>query len=959
MPIRDIRQMGPGPELHADVCIVGSGPAGLTVAAELFGSSVRVCVVESGGQTVDRALEDLDAIECIGLRRAPQNLVRSRLLGGTSHLWSGRCGLFDAIDYMERPWLPLSGWPIDHESIAAYVDRASRILKIGPDLHTARADRLWQASLDRQGWDASKLLPVVWQFSKHDLEDNLPARDFVKKGPAEAENIGVLQHGGAVRPVNFAEAHIAELQRNQNIDVVLNATATSIETNAAGTRVQAVVVRSLEGIERRVLAETVVLACGGIENARLLLASSVASSGGVGNATDQVGRYLADHALVPIGTYQGEGCRALRYRLGNRWLDHRRQKFVYNVGLRLSPSVQLQEQLLNCSLHLYEFGAQPNSVSSAAKALRQLKHGRLDGELLGNARAAVGHPMELLHGAYLRYAHHRPALGRASEVGLGCIVEPQLDADSRITLSSQRDPLGMPRARIDWRCAELEHRTAQRMAELVYADMTRLGMALPKRETWLDEGLAAFRARMHDGAHPMCSTRMASDPRKGVVDANCAVHGIAGLYIAGSSVFATPSHMNPTMMIVALSLRLADHLKSRIAARTAIASAGPTEKPIVRGKHASGRPARVGLIGAGHRVLSHYLPVLRSLSADFQVVGVTSRSQESAERVAGEIACGVFRDAASLVSEAKADFLIAAVSPAAIDGFLPGLTGIPVPLLLETPFAWNVRRGRKTLQAFQKCGMIVGVAEQFPYLPAEQLKRKVIELGILGRIVGVHNDHAVFDYHGIATLRSYLAWNQKPTGISATVARVPRSDPPASGLGSEPDIWMHGAIALSDGTNLVHHYSSDYFDSPIRGPRALRVYGTTGYIVGDTITLQGPDGSPSTSSFNREVGDGCLQSISIDTPSGAVRWSNPFADHRFSDEQIGIAMHLMQMRNVVFSGGEPIYSAERALEDSEILTAMSFSAGMQGKPVRWPLNANAERIKSQARAMTRKLRRHW
>ena len=96
MPIQDLRLMGPGPDLRVDVCIVGSGPAGLTVAAELLNSSVRVCIVESGGHTADSALGDLDAIESVGIRRAPQHLVRSRLLGGTSDLWSGRCGLAGA-----------------------------------------------------------------------------------------------------------------------------------------------------------------------------------------------------------------------------------------------------------------------------------------------------------------------------------------------------------------------------------------------------------------------------------------------------------------------------------------------------------------------------------------------------------------------------------------------------------------------------------------------------------------------------------------------------------------------------------------------------------------------------------------------------------------------------------------------------------------------------------------------
>jgi choline dehydrogenase-like flavoprotein len=141
------------------------------------------------------------------------------------------------------------------------------------------------------------------------------------------------------------------------------------------------------------------------------------------------------------------------------------------------------------------------------------------------------------------------------------------DADSRITLSERRDRLGMRLPKVDWRSHPDEARTMHRMAELVSDELERIGLPKPVLADWVRDK-AQIPASFVDVAHPSGTTRMSSDPGKGVVDADCEVHGVEGLFVSGSSVFPTAGHCNPTQMIVAMAIRLSDHLKVRRARST-------------------------------------------------------------------------------------------------------------------------------------------------------------------------------------------------------------------------------------------------------------------------------------------------------------------------------------------------------------------------------------------------------
>jgi nucleoside-diphosphate-sugar epimerase len=159
--------------------------------------------------------------------------------------------------------------------------------------------------------------------------------------------------------------------------------------------------------------------------------------------------------------------------------------------------------------------------------------------------------------------HDRAVTHKLTHAGLLCSVEQRPDPESRIRLSHRRDRLGLPIAQIDWRINKQEKASVARLGTLIRQESVRLGLPAPALVPWIREGHYE-RAEFADVAHPTGTTRMGHDPRESVVDENCQVHGVSGLFVAGSSVFPTAGHANPTLMIVALAARLADRLRAQL-----------------------------------------------------------------------------------------------------------------------------------------------------------------------------------------------------------------------------------------------------------------------------------------------------------------------------------------------------------------------------------------------------------
>jgi choline dehydrogenase-like flavoprotein len=288
-----------------------------------------------------------------------------------------------------------------------------------------------------------------------------------------------------------------------------------------------------------------------------LLASRRAISAGLGNQNDLVGRFLMDHPRGRLGAFDVANSEPLQRWLGVYNLKSSKGSHRFRHGLRLSPNYQRNNGLLNCAVWLNEFVTEDDPWNALARILR----GR--GTLAKDA-LFVASNLGLVAKGLNQFLIQRNGMPRKLDrLELLCIVEQQPDPESRITLSDRVDRFGVPISRINWKINQQEERTVRTIGRLVQAEFRRLSLNELCLDDWLvrDEGLPLS---FPDIAHPTGTTRMSTSPKSGVVDPNCQVHGVRGLFVAGSSIFPTSGHANPTHMIVATAIRLADFLKEQI-----------------------------------------------------------------------------------------------------------------------------------------------------------------------------------------------------------------------------------------------------------------------------------------------------------------------------------------------------------------------------------------------------------
>lgn len=550
MAIRDLRTAPENTLLHADVAIIGGGPAGITIARELANTSIRVLVIDSGGVEFDPEVQSLNAVENIcepfqrdgieapgrgyagnlqWLNDIPAFELRNRLLGGSTHTWVGKCAAFDEIDFAARPWLPHSGWPIGRRDLRIVLDRAAALLNLGPNLYDERLYEWLHSRPVDLGLDRDLLRPFFWQFSHE--------RDRRSE------------------PTRFAR--IARRIDAKNVDLLTYATVTEINLDPHGRRANSLNVTSLTGSKAVVNAKTVVVAAGGIENARLLLASNSLMKTGIGNGRDAVGRYLADHPRASLARVSGRDIDTIAKHFNFYGLPHMRRTHFYLHGLSLSPEIQAREGLTNCAT----YPVQIHAADDPWGALKRLSRGQR--HTLARDLSAVGRsPAMIVSGLYNRFVRKLGLPHRSVELRFDVMAEQRLNADSRVTLSDKSDRFGRPLPKVDWKIGATEIRSMKRLAQLMSMEFARVGLPRPELAAWIAEG-DDDKAAFMDMAHPSCTTRMGTDPLTSVVDPNAMVHGVDGLFIAGSSVFPTGGHANPTLMLVTLAIRLADHLRAR------------------------------------------------------------------------------------------------------------------------------------------------------------------------------------------------------------------------------------------------------------------------------------------------------------------------------------------------------------------------------------------------------------
>jgi choline dehydrogenase-like flavoprotein len=497
---------------------VGAGAAGISMALEWIGARQRVLLLEGGGFDFEPAMQELYRGENVGLPYYPMHAARLHYFGGTTGHWAGFCSTFDPIDFEPRAWVPHSGWPIRRAELDPFYARAQRVLELGPYEYGAEDWQRRDPALAPLPLDRRAVWTKMWQFSA---------------------------------PTRFGTRYRAPVVAAPNVHLYTYANVCEIEANESATAVEGLRVRTLDGKEHRVRARRYVLACCSIQNARLLLASNRQAAAGLGNAHDLVGRYFMEHLEMPSGDLVLDARHAANTTM-----------YAFDFGrtkargeLALSAAVQREHHVLNATVSL-----EPGTAGEAVKSTFQwMSPERMEAMRAWEKGGRVGpSPLDLPD----QPAATTPA-GPRRFFHLMTRQEQAPNPESRVTLSRERDALGVPRARLDWRLTSLDRRSFAAFYEVLGRELGKSGVGRVQMYDWVLAGGASWPTNLSGGWHHMGTTRMHEDPKQGVVDANCRVHGVGNLYVAGPAVYPTAGAVNPTLTLVALTLRLSDHLKAR------------------------------------------------------------------------------------------------------------------------------------------------------------------------------------------------------------------------------------------------------------------------------------------------------------------------------------------------------------------------------------------------------------
>jgi choline dehydrogenase-like flavoprotein len=428
------------------------------------------------------------------------------------------CAPFDEIDFMKRDYVPGSGWPIVRKDLDPFYARANEKLKLGPYEYDIEYWQKERSNLNAFPVDKNVVWHKMWQLS--------PVSGF---------------KGG------MSKEYKDDIVNARNIHLYTYATVVDVVGNENVSNITHVQVKNLQGKSHTVKAKHFILAGGAIQNARILLASKSQAKNGLGNDHDVVGRYFMEH---------------LEIMTAELWLlkPFRTNLFTYDFDsgktglwceLAITKDVQIKHQMLNGTTGLNPLMVEEHKNKSVMEAWQD-----------EDPRKAADN-MRRTWQATDSLAHVGGAIERAYEFQTR--IEQAPNPDSRVTLDTEKDELGVPRANLHWALTDLDKRSVRTLNLLIGQQLGRAGVGRVRLKEFLrDEHDMSWPVGTGGGWHHMGTTRMGTDPTKSVVDSNCQVHGINNLYVAGSGCYVTSAAPNPTLTIVALSLRLSDYVKGKL-----------------------------------------------------------------------------------------------------------------------------------------------------------------------------------------------------------------------------------------------------------------------------------------------------------------------------------------------------------------------------------------------------------
>ncbi|NNE02857.1 MAG: GMC family oxidoreductase [Eudoraea sp.] len=530
----DARDLPDNSIINGDVCIVGAGAAGLSIALDWMDSPYKIILLESGGFEFDNAVQDLIKGTTSGQKYYPLRASRLAFFGGTTGHWAGMCSPMDPIDFEKRDWVPHSGWPIKRQDLDYYYEKAHKTIQLGP-----------------YNYDLN-----YWQQQDPDLK------------PFDLDNNVVWTKLWQINGLRFGPTYADTIKEAKNVHLYTYATLTNILANEEVSDIREVTIKNTAGKTHTVRAKHFILAGGTIQNARMLLASNTQAIKGLGNDNDNVGRYFMEHLEIQSAElWLYKPLNAKLYSFGNIYAE-----------LSISENAQREHRILNGTA-----GLSPLSIARHTKPRMEIYQNDDPQKSMDNVmkiwmEAAIEANTELYGeevddsaitegGKFAKLIALFDKLSMTNTFEFQTRIEQAPNPNSRVTLGRERDALGMPRVNLHWQLTELDKRSIRTKYQLIGQQMGLAGLGRVKLKGFLQDELdnTSWPEGTNGGWHHMGTTRMSDDPKKGVVDANCQIHGIHNLYVAGAACFATSSAPNPTLTLVALSLRLSDHIKNKMA----------------------------------------------------------------------------------------------------------------------------------------------------------------------------------------------------------------------------------------------------------------------------------------------------------------------------------------------------------------------------------------------------------
>lgn len=511
---KDLQDLNSNQVLSADVCIVGTGPAGISVAKKLDGTKNKVLFLESGGLTPNIEYNALNKGDNSGPRFLSLDASRARCFGGASTIWAGVCCPFSQEDFFEKSFLPLSGWPITRESLNKHYVEAAEMLGISHDLFI--------------NTDAHKSTFNGLSFPEFNRNDSLLSNDIYQFSDPNNRNFGI----------KYKQLFLS----SKNIDVLFHATVTKLNISENGKKIKNLNVEDISGKKCTINSKIFVLAAGALENPRILLNSNDYFKNGIGNEKGFVGSCFMSH---PGFSGVGE-----IFKTTNGFCI---DKNDFSNGLKSqfenSPENQVTSQILRHGFSFETFRDLSNpSTYLSGRLLTEYER------LFSNFSLSeiIKKTKCRLSGVYA---------SNLWNVGVGLEQEPSKRNYLKLNYLS-KDKLGVPRIDMFW--AEISTREKKTIVDSLKSLGRELAISGSGRLRFTEKLLTGEVFQAEDPVnHHIGTTRMSHTSEKGVVDKNCKVFGVDNLYISGSSIFSTSSIVNPTYTIIALGLKLGEHLRQK------------------------------------------------------------------------------------------------------------------------------------------------------------------------------------------------------------------------------------------------------------------------------------------------------------------------------------------------------------------------------------------------------------